>query len=183
MNAVAKSIVMAVTLIAFTTLNSVAQTNAQNSETVEITFALVINPNALPDENQDGVPEIPEFTTDDFMAIVIGRSQTTATGSLNFAGGSPPCGDVEVEGSSWLRRLVPAMMVGKGHPIDAEVYGDYIQFPPEHSVVLARDVIALDACWFKFNGSDEAVVQSEYDGETVSLFVVVTAEFRIKGTK
>ena len=155
--------------------------SADEPETVLVTFGLLIPGNQLPDADGDGVPEMPALTGDSLAGVVFGRA-FDANSILSFAGGSQPqyCGDVEVGGTDWLSNA-PAMLVGKGAPIVGTSYGGFGPlFPPERRFLQARNVATVDACWVKVNGSDELVVQTAYDDDTIGVFVVFTAEFRLQ---
>jgi hypothetical protein len=167
---------LAITVTAMTAGNPAS---AGDVQTVPVTFALAIDSRDLPDEDEDGIPDIPDFTSDDLIGILIGRVEGTAVSTFSFAGGSNTCGEYNVSGTSWLRQVQQAKILRKGRPIMVAVYGDNVLSPPELSFLQMRDTITVDACWVKLNPGDEGVVQSEYDGDTVGLFVIVTAEFRV----
>jgi hypothetical protein len=103
-----------VTAMTVTAMTAGNPASAGDVQTVPVTFALAIDSRDLPDEDEDGIPDIPDFTSDDLIGILIGRVEGTAVSTFNFAGGSNTCGEYNVSGTSWLRQVQQAKILRKG---------------------------------------------------------------------
>lgn len=145
---------------------------AETSETVTVTFALVIDL---------GAPgELSDFLGADTHGIYFPKRAEVAD-NLLFSAGSPTCDGLEVADTLWSLSYGSVMIVNNGGLVRANAYslpGTLI--PPEHSFLRAARITDVRDCWLKEDSFGKALVQDTFDADTLAAFFIVTAEFRVK---
>jgi hypothetical protein len=130
---------------------------------------------------QDPPLELSDFVGEDTVAILTGKPIVGFSDGMVFAGDSPPCDGVPVGGTYWQLQGDDVTIVNKGGPISASIYASCLPLPPAKSVLVAKDITAVHACWLKFDtGSGQARAQEVPDGYTQAVFIIVTGEFLAK---
>ena len=108
----------------------------------------------------------------------------TVSHTLNFAGGSPPCDGHEVSGTDWSLDYLDGQILNRGGPTWPAVYrptgGNSV---PEHSILRARDMTDIRACWVRDISAGDAVVQPDgFDGNTTAAVFIVTGDFPLESS-
>ena len=150
--------------------------HAQGPQMEEITFALLVQANGF----EEGLGD---YLSDDTTAVLFRDPRDTATTTFTFAEDSPPCDGADVAGTSWLYYANAKVLNHGGNHVDATIIlPPGSSAPPIHSVVLPRNVVDIQGCWLKENGSGGLYVQEGLetpDGNTAYAIFIVTAEFRV----
>lgn len=151
-------------------LNNSRQAVAAEPETQEVTFLVSISVGFY--------SPLSDYIGDDTIGVLFKKFES-ASRTLTFAGGSPPCDGHEVSGTSWSLDYLDAQILNRGGPTFAAVYrptsGNSV---PEHSILRASDVTDIRACWIRENSAGDAVVQPDgFDGNTVAAVFIITGDF------
>ncbi len=151
-------------------LNNSRQAVAAEPETQEIKFMVAISVGFY--------SPLSDYIGDDTIGVLFKKFETVSD-TLNFAVGSPPCDGHEVSGTEWSLDYVDGQILNRGGPTWAAVYrpsgGNSV---PEHSILRARDMTDIRACWVRLNSSDEAVVQpGGFDGDTAAAVFIIAGDF------
>ena len=165
--------------VALALLSTERLAQAEQPETVSVTFALEVP--CFP-QYEDPAPQLSDYVGEDTVAILIGDLyESGGVDYLYFDEFSPPCGDVDVADTAWYY-CGGGTIVNKGGPIYGTVWWWMTPQPgvPEHSALVAQKITEVDACWLKFDSAGEAVAQHNWDWDTSAVFVIVTGEFRVK---
>lgn len=150
---------------------------AQAPNTGVVIFAVELDWEAVTDNNEDGIPELPSLSVEDLHGIRFGQSPDAVT-NLHFLPSSPPCGSYDVAGESFTSDMA-AYVIHRGKPYSALVYPMQPQKPAYHSLLLSDDIVDAHVCWAKEDSFGQVSLQEEFDADSTRVFAFVTAWVRV----
>ena len=169
--------------VALALLSTPRLAEAEQPETVEITFGLWV-----PYDGQLQPPELPYYVGEDTLVILI-RELLNPYGGFAFADVSFAVGqfddvdgEIEVAGTYWMRHA-RATIVNMGGPIDATVFVNAAPGPPAHYPLIFHEITEVHTSWITEHPSTGKVYVQEFcdqGGLSVAVFIIVTGEFRVK---
>jgi len=154
---------------------------ADEPETVEVTFGIFVDVDSplLRDDNEDGIPDLPDLTGEDAVGVLIGGDDYAGQLiTIQFTSSSPPCGDFPVAGTSWDLHSTAKIILKGGRPIEGEVWRYSSPPPPFHTFLRATKITSAQACWARNISSDWEIVPDDFTA--TAAFIVVTGEFRLE---
>jgi len=170
-------VAVAVACMAVVVLSTGQLAQAEQPETVSITFALTVPF----DPYLDATAELSDYVGEDTVVVLIGALFESWGDTMHFDPSSLPCDGVEVAGTEWWTHA-PGTIVNKGGPIYARVWTrtSALTTPPPHSALVAHKITEVHACWLKIDDQQTAWAQDAWNWYTSHVFIIVTGEFRVK---